>query len=157
LCPADFTLERRLKEIDRQAEKMIAAYKSDIISMDELAKDKAIVDAERKSIEHEQRRLEELRDNAVWYDADSLMAEAEELRVYMPFMNDDEKAILLDRVYLKGERRLNDEGEQVVWVECRLGSTTLRLPPPKSSLPSKSSPNGSESTENIDSSSYSSR
>ncbi len=128
-------LHKRQKELDRTADKMIAAFKADIISMDELAKDKALVDAERRSLEAECRRLEELRDNAAWYDAEVLMAEAQELRANMPYMNDEERIALLDRVYLRALRKLNEEGEQVIKVECRLGSTTLPLP-----FVSKSSP-----------------
>jgi site-specific DNA recombinase len=133
-------LQKRQKELDREAEKMIAAFKADIISMDELAKDKAVVDAERRSLEAEYRRLEDLGDTAAWYDAGALMAEAEELRAYMPFMNDEEKAGLLDRVYLKALRKTNAEGKQVVKVECRLGSTTLSLPITLKSSPPTTTP-----------------
>lgn len=122
-------LDKRLKELERQADKMIAAYKADIISMDELSKDKALLDTERKTIEQERTRLDELHQSAVWFDAAALQAEAEELRAYMPHMNDNERAVLLDRVHLTALRTLNDCGEQVLKVECRLGATIIPLKP----------------------------
>lgn len=127
------SLDKRLRELERQADKMIAAYKADIISMDELARDKALLDTERKTIEQERARLDELHQNAVWFDAAALQTEAVELRAYMPHMNDTERAALLDRVHLTALRSLNDCGEQVLKVECRLGATILPLKPPSSS------------------------
>lgn len=150
-------LQRRRSELDREAEKMIAAYKAGVISLDELAKDKGLVDAERKSIEAECTRLEELRRDAVWFDAEALKAEAKELRAYMPFMNDEERSALLDRVHLTALRTLNPEGEQVVKVTCRLGRETLLLSSSSSSEPSSSTSSSSSSDSSIGSSSHSSR
>lgn len=139
------SITKRQEELDREAERMIAAYKAGVVSLTELGKDKAGIDAERKVLFEEQRRLEDLRDNTTWYDAEALKAEAKELRAYMPFMNDEEKCALLERVYLKAQRRLNDEGEQVIVVQCRLGSATLPLgqreTPPNSSSHSASGSN----------------
>jgi site-specific DNA recombinase len=122
-------LSKRRGELDREADKMIRAYKADVITMEELAKDKELLDAERKVITQEEARLEALRQDGIWHDAEALMAEAEELRAYMPHMNNDEKAALLDRLYLTVLRKLNDAGEPVVQVECRLGAATLPLRP----------------------------
>lgn len=149
-------LSKRRDELEREADKMILAYKAGAISLDELKQDKTTIDAERKLIDHEYARLEELRRDATWYDAEALRAEAAELREYMPLMNNYEKATLLDRVFLSVVRELNDHGEKVVRVECRLGAATLPL-----KAPAKSQTSDGESTpasaESIDSLSYSSR
>jgi site-specific DNA recombinase len=146
-------LEKRQRELDRDAEKMIAAYKANVISLDELANDKGFVDAERRSIEEEFTRLEELRRDAVWFDAEALKAEAHDLRAYMPHMNDEERSVLLERVHLTVLRTLNDAGEQVIKVACRLGTATLLL----SSASSTQSPNSTPHNLSIGSSSHSSR
>lgn len=151
-------LEKRKKELDGEADRMIQAFRHNIISMDELAKQKAITDTERQTIEQECRRLEDLRDNATWYDAAALMAEAEELRAHMPFMNNEEKAALLDRVFLKALRKLTDDGEQGIAVECRLGSAVLPLPmPSRTSPPVEVPPSGNGANGSIASPVYSSR
>jgi hypothetical protein len=133
-------LEKRQRELDRDAEKMIAAYKANVISLDELAKDKGFIDVERRSIEEEFSRLEELRRDAVWFDAEALKTEAHELRAYMPHMNDEERSALLERVHLTVLRTLNDAGEQVIKVTCRLGTATLLLSSASSSQPPNSTP-----------------
>jgi site-specific DNA recombinase len=144
-------LENRRRELDREAEKMIAAYKAGILSLDELGKDKGLVDAERRSIEEEYARLEALRREAVWFDAEALKAEAVELRAYMPHMNNEERLALLERVHLTVFRILSVESEQVIKVTCRLGTANLLLSssssePLKNSLPTSSIGSSSHSS-----------
>jgi site-specific DNA recombinase len=95
-------LSRQRARLELEYDKMIAAYKADVLSMDELRADKARSDADRQSIDAEVQRLDQRLRDAGPSDAElaELMAYATELHEEMAYLTDERKRRFLDAVEL---------------------------------------------------------
>jgi hypothetical protein len=82
-----------------------------------------------KQINTELARLDELRRTGTTkIDATATIVEVNELRQVMPWMNNDEKANLLNWLRLSAERKVRADSNQYLSVECIIGSDILPIP-----------------------------
>jgi hypothetical protein len=111
-------LEQRRAALEQEHTRMLQAYKAGILTMEELARDKAASDAALNGIDSELARLDRLRRETPCFDVAALHARAQALRLQLAHLNDEEKIRLLDLLRVRVVRVVDDVGGQCVDVVC---------------------------------------
>jgi site-specific DNA recombinase len=114
------TLEKRRAQYAHEHDRMIQAYKAGVLSLDELAHDKADNDAALQRVDEELQRLDQLRHTATTYDLAALQTAGQELRAQLPYLEGEERLHLLDLLGLEVVREVDAQGQAWVRVCCKL-------------------------------------
>jgi site-specific DNA recombinase len=118
-------LEKQRAQYAHEHERMIQAYKAGVLSLDELAHDKAANDVALQRVDAELQRLNQLCCTATTYDLAALQAVAQELRAQIPYLEGEERLHLLDLLGLEVVREVDAQGQPWARVHCKLVGTRL--------------------------------